>query len=352
MAWKGRVFVAIVAAVVGLLQQLAQGFQRSLLPRALAIAVGSLSSVVSGMVKSRFEIENWKRRVYLNRLQVVLMSVDCSEIGEIGSPRVEKRTLFEGSLLDSIMNGNSAAAALVSKAASQCNAAQPFVTQHLEKNERYQVLNQALNLVSSFSTDGHLAEDILPGSTIGSWYVFAICAQDSLLQANATVKVRIILLKEETLKTLSQCSEETLVIQDARFRQADSARHECRWLFIRQMAKMYHEQRIFHDPAQVYPDQEKGRPMHVLRLFLSVPHNLAAADALSTAAAPTPQSIGTPANRKSLARAMRSERKPSRAARNAPVSAFKLRPDKSPAMYSPNFKPTGRRRSMSMDSPL
>ncbi len=351
---KGRALVAAVSAALALAQQFSQGIQKSILPRAIAIAIGTLSSLVTKLVKSRLEIENWKRRVYLNRLQVVLMSVnyDMIEAGRTPSapPRVEKRTLFEGSLLDSIMNGNSAAAALVSKAASQCTAAQPFVTQHLEKNERYQVLNQALNLVSSFSTDGHLAEDILPGSTIGSWYVFAICAQKGLQTSTTTVKVRIILLKEETLKTISQCTEQILLEHDARFRMAESERHECRWLFLRQMAKMYHEQRMFHDPSQVFPDREDRRPMHVLRLFLSVPHS-AAADAISIAPAPTPQSTGTPV-RKSLARALKSERKTARLGKNAPVSALKLKFDKSPAMYSPNFKPSGRRRSLSLDSPL
>ena len=93
---------AALAALATLLFQFWDKAQRSLLPRAVALAIGTLSSLLTRKVRNKFEIENWKRRVYLNRLQVVLMSVDAFamlESGTLADPRVEKRVLFEGSLL-------------------------------------------------------------------------------------------------------------------------------------------------------------------------------------------------------------------------------------------------------------
>jgi len=268
------------------------------LPKVLALASGSMTTAFTSWVRRQLELMRWRQRSFLHRLQVILLSVEPLPASQTdGTPpslveeyredetkaslsgmklcgRVEKRTLLEGSLLDTIMNGNQAAAALCSKAAVKCTSEKPFLTQHLDGEERYLVLNNALNLVSALTPVGHLASVIAPESTKGCWFIFALTVNSSIHQRikrpdPPTHKIRIALVREDTLLWISQRSEEDLLAQDKRFHDTSPC-HEARWKCLRAMASMYNKQRLFHDSSRQSPEDESTQILHLLRVHLSV----------------------------------------------------------------------------------
>ena len=182
------------------------------------------------------------------------------------------------------MNGNEAATALVSQAANRCTVSKPFVTQHLDNGNSYQVLNSALNFASSIVANGHISENISPGSTIGCWFVLVVVADNNIVTLDGRncsnldsdagrlnkSKLCVLLLKEDTIIALTQLSESILCQQDKRFHSTGLLCLEKRWLLVRSIVKLYIEQPVFHNPGQ-HLGGERTWPINFLRIYLSVP---------------------------------------------------------------------------------
>lgn len=285
----------------------AKGF---LLSRGVGLVVASFSSVLIGRVKTHMQLVQWRRRVFFHRLQIVLLAWESAPEGvahqgagserpgptydpwddePVGaqpqssshsslshshsgshsqynfqsqsqtqaSHRVEKRTLMEGSLQDTIMNGNEAAAALCSRAAGACTSARPFLTQHLDASERYHLLNNALNLVSALTPAGHIAENIFPACAAGCWYVFALAADSAAAAPHRpetpNTKVRVVLVKEATVLWLADDANSDAIEDTEQALAEGSSRHHSRWALLRKMAALYKEQQAFHDNAAKRP---------------------------------------------------------------------------------------------------
>ncbi|GBG31415.1 Hypothetical Protein FCC1311_076392 [Hondaea fermentalgiana] len=208
-----RLAVALFVAMLRL--------RKTVLSRTQGIVLGSVTSYAGKHFAQYVELLRWRRRVFYHRVHVVLLSWD--PVAD-ASFRIEKRTLLEGSLEDSILNGNHAAAKLCSGAAARCSAARPFVTQHLPSEERYQLLNNALNLISSLTPAGHIAEDIYPASTVGCWYVFGLTVDKYASPDRPETpdsKIRLTLVKEQVLLWICDpCHTAAVEFADQVFRYA------------------------------------------------------------------------------------------------------------------------------------
>lgn len=264
-ASNGGLVIFVRKAAVGLLVGLLR-LRKTVFLRTQGLVLGSVGSWLGSYVKHYIELLRWRSRVFYHRVHLVLLSWTPETAI---SHRVEKRTLFEGSLEQTIMNGNSAATKVCAQAAAQCSVENPFVTQHLPPGERYQILNNTLNLISSLTPTGHIAEDIYPTCTVGCWYVFALTvdkyASPDRLEIPDT-KIRASLVKEETVLWLCnpENAREIKRLEEV-FQQDDNERHLNRWRCLCKMAEIYQKQ------EEWTLEQHGDRVLHVFRVYLSVP---------------------------------------------------------------------------------
>jgi len=161
----GRMNKWLVLLILPILNALSHSIRQSFVSRSAALFLGSLATFASRKLQMYWEQWRWSQRLFLHRIQVSLLT--------IAPGRVDKRTLFEGNLKEAVMNGSMLAEAMCLDAAKKCSADAPFLTQHMESRERYLLLNNCLNLVSSLSPQGHLACEIGAPYT-GSWFLFAV----------------------------------------------------------------------------------------------------------------------------------------------------------------------------------
>ena len=145
----------------------------SLLAAASRIFGAFLSFIVEKAVnhyrKDRASVE-WKERHFTNIVQGALYSPD------VENRRVEKRTLFESSLA-SLLHENEAAVDKVKKAAEATTKECPVLTYFLPTEDKWHVLNAALNTVSSVHAAFHMQADVWPEGWTYEWYVVAMLCE-------------------------------------------------------------------------------------------------------------------------------------------------------------------------------
>mmetsp|Transcript_11713 Transcript_11713/g.21354 ORF Transcript_11713/g.21354 Transcript_11713/m.21354 type:complete len:295 (-) Transcript_11713:3919-4803(-) len=250
----------LAVGMVGHLMAVLNKVRRSLFAKVFALVF----SIASERLWYYVDMIKWKDREFFNKLQIVLL-IPCQG----NSLRIEKRTLMEVDLESSIGNGNKASIKLYCAAAKKCTREHPFLTEHLDQRERYQVLHSVLNVISSLTGPGHIAQDICAESTCGAWYVFGLVGQSLLepkrLEARNS-KIRALLVKESTLKCIIGLVPSMIVTLDGVFK-GTGARHYSRWVCLRRMAAVYGEQLEFHQKHA----WDEDRMMNLLRVYLTAP---------------------------------------------------------------------------------
>lgn len=216
--------------------------------------------------QSRSALE-WKERSFTNIVQGALYSPDAE------NRRVEKRTLFELSL-DQVLHNNDTAVSRVKTAAEATTKECPVLTAFLPAEDKWHVLNAALNTVSSVHAAFHLQADIEPEGWRHEWYVVAMLCEkrDSMGRRfaggskrgdaldgeetfTATTKVQVICVKEETIQKMIQGE----VVQPKRWQ---NERHRNRFSAISTIAALYKQQ---------HEDPNGPGSKHLLRLSIPAP---------------------------------------------------------------------------------
>lgn len=188
--------------------------------------------------------QNWDARVDLDTIQACLFStVNLESTG-----RVEKQTILAKKLSD--VFSNEYVRSLVLEAASKTTEENPFIVSFLRKEDRWNVLVQAMNHISSIFGPYHLFSNVA-SSYESCWYVFTLVGfrtrttsrlftnrrDGSKVQDDAGVlRIRLVVVEEQELRRI--CVGDVAISAEDLF----SQRHRARWNIVQHLAEMFEKQ--------------------------------------------------------------------------------------------------------------
>eukprot|EP00747_Dinoflagellata_sp_TGD_P142920 gnl/TRDRNA2_/TRDRNA2_176311_c0_seq32.p1 gnl/TRDRNA2_/TRDRNA2_176311_c0~~gnl/TRDRNA2_/TRDRNA2_176311_c0_seq32.p1 ORF type:complete len:325 (+),score=50.63 gnl/TRDRNA2_/TRDRNA2_176311_c0_seq32:65-1039(+) len=201
--------------------------------------------------------EAWTCRVDLSVVQAVLMSSE--RLGELG--RVEKRTLFVKSITD-VFKNQYIRDKIVEAAMKGAETGDPFIMKHFQHEDKWHVLVECLNHISSLFAPHHLFFNECSRAQVyyrSSWYCFTLtCHQDTgagrffitphkpLNRRDdvGMMRVRIVMVSEKELRSIAEGSIEP------RASGCFNERHQNRWEVLERFAAMFQRQLQHEDSAE------------------------------------------------------------------------------------------------------
>lgn len=194
-------------------------------------------------LKDKGERSHWDSHVDMSYIQTCVMSTEHLELG-----RVEKRTLATHKLVDLFPNAEMRQRVL--EAAGRCSEEQPMLTQFLEHEHKWHILNTCTNSVSQLFAPYHVFFNEArrhPSYYQSSWYCFTLTCQRTAGSGRffitpykpvtekddvGVLRIRIVMMNECELRQVA-CGE--IEPPSAFF----NARHEGRYKVIQRFSDMF-----------------------------------------------------------------------------------------------------------------
>lgn len=189
------------------------------------------------------EKSSWDEHVDMSYIQTCVLSTEHLALG-----RVEKRTLSTQRLIDLFPNEEMRRKVL--EAANKCNEEQPMLTQFLDHENKWHILNTCTNAVSQLFAPYHVFFNEArrhPSYYQSSWYCFTLTCQRTsgsgrffitpykpVYQKDdvGVLRIRIVMMNEQELRQVA-CGE--IEPPSAFF----NARHEGRYNVIQRFSDMF-----------------------------------------------------------------------------------------------------------------
>eukprot|EP00747_Dinoflagellata_sp_TGD_P033396 gnl/TRDRNA2_/TRDRNA2_136591_c0_seq2.p1 gnl/TRDRNA2_/TRDRNA2_136591_c0~~gnl/TRDRNA2_/TRDRNA2_136591_c0_seq2.p1 ORF type:complete len:392 (+),score=55.08 gnl/TRDRNA2_/TRDRNA2_136591_c0_seq2:58-1176(+) len=193
--------------------------------------------------------EEWRRHIDLSAIQAVLLSAE--RFRELG--RVEKRTLFTKSITEVFQNSY-IRETIVEAALAATQSGDPFLVKRLELADKWQVLTECQNHISSLFAPHHLffnEASIEQSCYRSSWYCFTLtCHQTEgagrffitphkpLKKGDdvGMMRIRIVMASEKELRDIANG------FIDAEGVGFFSRRHQIRWQVLEHFAALFRHQ--------------------------------------------------------------------------------------------------------------
>lgn len=191
--------------------------------------------------------ENWHRHIDLSVVQAVLMSAE--RVGELG--RVEKRTLFVKSIAK-VFKNTYILEKIVQAAQRGLESGDPFFLQHLEANDKWHVLTECQNHLSSLFAPYHIffnEANRTQSYYRSAWYCLTLTCHRTKGPGRffitpfkpvghdiGMVRIRLMVVSEKELREI--CTGDIEAPTTGFF----SSRHQGRWQLMEHFAELFKAQ--------------------------------------------------------------------------------------------------------------